>query len=330
MEILGFDKKLIYLFASLGNPMPSGNALTLPFTAASLSPTPLSSTNASSLPNPHHSLTSKQRKERSCKGKRYLEILSESKLVKRNRTNSQSSSGEGNTRSDEANHNNPNNKSGNSSVNSSSNSTAASAAATAATTSKWVSGGFDLEEHIAALPQLGDTHLLSALSHSKANKQGLPGGNGNGNGGNRAVNHHHHHHRDGASNHVNEDGEEISGDSDSSGESRDANGKRIAHNTPNFAGKANNNVIKDRRDHHHHRSGIHKSNHQLNHDFASANHVGEDAMVNCTQNSPLDLMKNSQGAGRGGGGEAMAAMECDGLAALAEVALQQAARNSIT
>src|SRR5262249_34565662 len=38
------------------------------------------------------------------------------------------------------------------------------------TPSKWVSGGFDLEEHIAALPQLGDTHLLNALGHSKANK----------------------------------------------------------------------------------------------------------------------------------------------------------------
>ena len=37
-------------------------------------------------------------------------------------------------------------------------------------TSKWVSGGFDLEEHIAALPQLGDTHLLNALSHSKTSK----------------------------------------------------------------------------------------------------------------------------------------------------------------
>ena len=52
--------------------------------------------------------------------------------------------------------------------------------------SKWVSGGFDLEEHIAQLPQLGDTHLLNALSHSKANKTTL---NANKNGSNDLINH---------------------------------------------------------------------------------------------------------------------------------------------
>lgn len=31
--------------------------------------------------------------------------------------------------------------------------------------SKWVSGEFDLEERIAALPQLQDTHLINALNH---------------------------------------------------------------------------------------------------------------------------------------------------------------------
>lgn len=34
--------------------------------------------------------------------------------------------------------------------------------------SKWVSGEFDLEERIAALPQLQDTHLINALNHKSS------------------------------------------------------------------------------------------------------------------------------------------------------------------
>ncbi|RWS31120.1 SOX transcription factor-like protein, partial [Leptotrombidium deliense] len=87
------------------------------------------------------SVSKAQRKERTCKGKRYLEMLSENKLAKRNKNNS----------GDEQKSNSCINAGGSSS-------------------SKWVSGGFDLEEHIAALPQLGDKHLINALNHSKANK----------------------------------------------------------------------------------------------------------------------------------------------------------------
>lgn len=92
-----------------------------------------------------------QRKERSCKGKRYLEMLSETKLTKRSKNASTSSISNG----DESN----SNKSVNYPNNSSSSTTASS---------KWVSCGFDLEEHIAALPQLvGDNHLINVLDSAK-------------------------------------------------------------------------------------------------------------------------------------------------------------------
>jgi hypothetical protein len=39
--------------------------------------------------------------------------------------------------------------------------------------SKWVSGGFDLEEHIAALPQLADSHLISAIGNQKPTLTGI-------------------------------------------------------------------------------------------------------------------------------------------------------------
>lgn len=85
-----------------------------------------------------------QRKERSCKGKRYLEMLNENKLSKRSKNAPSSSNGEENGTSSNKNLNCPNNSS-----------------------SKWVtSGGFDLEEHIAALPQLNDNHLTSVLDQS--------------------------------------------------------------------------------------------------------------------------------------------------------------------
>lgn len=97
------------------------------------------------------------RKDRSCKGKRYLEILNENKFGKRSRNVSPmvGHNGAGGDKED-----------GTAAKNSSSNQSSAGTGG-----SKWVSGGFDLEEHIAQLPQLGDTHLLNALSHSKANKQ---------------------------------------------------------------------------------------------------------------------------------------------------------------
>ena len=88
------------------------------------------------------------RKDRSCKGKRYLEMISESKGSgngsKRPKSNSMSS---GTPHGDTAESSPSKSSSGNS--------------------SKWVSGGFDLEERIAALPQLQDTHLVNALNNNR-------------------------------------------------------------------------------------------------------------------------------------------------------------------
>ena len=83
-----------------------------------------------------------QRKERSCKGKRYLEMLNENKLTNKRSKNTPTSIGNGDDL-------NGTSKPANSSSSSGG--------------SKWVSGNFDLEEHIAALPQLGDNHLISVL-----------------------------------------------------------------------------------------------------------------------------------------------------------------------
>lgn len=102
--------------------------------------------------------SAQSRKDRSCKGKRYLEILNENKFAKRSRTISQTA---GQSVGD---------KEETSAKNISSNQSGSNSGTNTAGHSKWVSGGFDLEEHIAQLPQLGDTHLLNALSHSKANK----------------------------------------------------------------------------------------------------------------------------------------------------------------
>ena len=99
---------------------------------------------------------SQQRKERSCKGKRYLEMLNENKLTNKRSKNTLTSSicgsngDEMNGISTSAKPANANNSSGG---------------------SKWVSGNFDLEEHIAALPQLGDNHLISVLDQTT--KSGL-------------------------------------------------------------------------------------------------------------------------------------------------------------
>lgn len=105
------------------------------------------------------------RKDRSCKGKRYLEIINENKFGKRLRTVSTVST---NSDKDETSAKNLSSKDMSSGGG-----------------SKWISGGFDLEEHIAQLPQLGDAHLLNALSHRKANKTSASAKNGS----NEAVNH---------------------------------------------------------------------------------------------------------------------------------------------
>ena len=107
---------------------------------------------------------SQSRKDRSCKGKRYLEILNENKFGKRSRTVSSMSA---NSDKDETSAKNFSSKD-------------QSGGGAGSGHSKWVSGGFDLEEHIAQLPQLGDAHLLNALNHSKANKTAVTA-NKNGN-----------------------------------------------------------------------------------------------------------------------------------------------------
>ena len=96
-----------------------------------------------------------QRKERSCKGKRYLEMLNENKLTNKRSKSTLTSSICG-SNGDEMN-----------GISTSSNKNANSSSGG----SKWVSGNFDLEEHIAALPQLGDNHLISVLDQST--KSGL-------------------------------------------------------------------------------------------------------------------------------------------------------------
>jgi hypothetical protein len=55
--------------------------------------------------------------------------------------------------------------------------------------SKWVSGEFDLEERIAALPQLQDTHLINALNHKSSEK--LIAINGSRSSASSHNNHHH-------------------------------------------------------------------------------------------------------------------------------------------
>ena len=124
---------------------------------------------AQATPNGAKGAASAPRKDRSCKGKRYLEMISESKgsggagsgggggggsSCKRPKSNSVSMGSNG-----ESAESSPNKSStGNS--------------------SKWVSGGFDLEERIAALPQLQDTHLVNALNNNRTrntlNGKGLP------------------------------------------------------------------------------------------------------------------------------------------------------------
>lgn len=101
--------------------------------------------------NMNSSKQNSQKKERSCKGKRYLEMLNENKLAKRSKNASTSSIC---SNGDEFGNKNS----------SSTNQTGSS--------SKWVSGTFDLEEHIAALPQLsdqlGDNHLINALDSTNS------------------------------------------------------------------------------------------------------------------------------------------------------------------
>ncbi len=144
---------------STGN--SSSSVLSLPFGSSSLSSmsslsnyssannNTKNNNNITNNLNTSNSNNKQTRKERTCKGKRYLEILNENKFGKRNRAVSPIGA-----HSEKGEMTNAKNVSNNQS----------------SSTSKWVSGGFDLEERIKALPQLGDTHLLNALSHSKANK----------------------------------------------------------------------------------------------------------------------------------------------------------------
>lgn len=118
-------------------------------------PAEMLQTSSSSAPSKDAHATAannKKRQERSCKGKRYQEMINENKLAKRAKSNSVSGGSESGGES------------------------GGGSGSKAATGSKWVSGGFDLEEHIAALPQLGDAHLMSALSHMKKGKQPILNG----------------------------------------------------------------------------------------------------------------------------------------------------------
>lgn len=112
------------------------------------------------------------RKERSCKGKRYLEMIGESKGgngssagCKRPKSNSVSAGSHA---------------TGDPAGTESSSPTKSSSSAAGSHSHKWVSGGFDLEERIAALPQLQDTHLVNALNNNRRNTANgkAPGQNG--------------------------------------------------------------------------------------------------------------------------------------------------------
>lgn len=102
------------------------------------------------------------RKDRSCKGKRYLEMIGESKGgansgCKRPKSNSVSAGGSNGETSESCSPSKSSSTAGNHSH-------------------KWVSGGFDLEERIAALPQLQDTHLVNALNNNRKNNNNTPNG----------------------------------------------------------------------------------------------------------------------------------------------------------
>ena len=138
---------------SSSNCLPTSAQMTASVPPTSGSGTPAGSSGSGSKNGP--------KKERTCKGKRYLEMINESKgsgsVVQPGGKKCKSGLGEG-----------------------------AESPSKESKGSKWVSGGFDLEEHIAALPQLGDAHLLTALNNSK-NKVNAAGVNGKG-----SPNHSHH------------------------------------------------------------------------------------------------------------------------------------------
>lgn len=231
-------------------------------------------------------LASKQaKKDRSCKGKRYLEMLNEGKLVKRNKC---SVGGNGNEDSVSGSKNN-------------------SSSSPGTTGSKWVSGGFDLEEHIAALPQLGDTHLINALSHNKANK-GLNGNkaNNNNNGGSTD-------HKESETNEIplnsksNEDEKPIDRDTQLTKSDRsEVEEEKLNHN--NLERQITNNIrfndmdTKDKSD-----------DEEL---VVDDSHSVGDGIVKTRHDN---YVRSSHGIS-----------DCDGLTALAEVALQQAHRNVIS
>lgn len=294
----------------------------MPFTTSPTTPSQPSA--PSSSPNKQ----AQSRKDRTCKGKRYLEILNESKLTKRNRTNCSSSGGsandEGNS-SSSSNNKNINNTSSNSS------------------TSKWVTGGFDLEEHIAALPQLGDTHLLSALSHSKANK-GITNNNGKG----HASNHLKENLDNKKSNENNIRDENFSDFNQSElsdAKSRDKNqhnANQVVNSKHN--GDSCNAIAATQNSKVSHENGIKRNNsasykldgNRVRTASQTGNNRNDSAMTEEKSSRSNEIRENGPNGPNGIIHDANPShllrsqgIECDGLAALAEVALQ-ASRNSIS
>jgi len=305
-----FIDKLLSTGTPEGNPMPA--VMSLPFaTSASSSnssfPPPMSSSSSASSSQTTTSASGVSpakhpRKERTCKGKRYLEILNETKLAKRNRVNMSSGGHCGNDDTNASKH--------------------ASGGSNTATGSKWVSGNFDLEEHIAALPQLGDAHLLNALSHIKAGK-GVTPTKGDGD-------------NDPSPNESNPNGDGEFRDNDNSCNepeiksltgSKLIDGKQHANSLQKADNVGNDIIGRENgsstiRQHSDDGNGKEEKN-QSEKSRVSPNihdihdiHDKEEGR-NCERVKRHEMC-NSQG------------IECDGLAALAEVALQQAARNSIS
>lgn len=341
--------------------------LNMPSNASSSSS---SSSSSSAFSSANHSGLAKQsRKERSCKGKRYLEMLSEGKLAKRIKNNTiQTTAEDMNSIKDNNSSSLGNSGSGNSSENNNNINDGASLQSGGTgivknlnntSGSKWVSGGFDLEEHIAALPQLGDTHLMNALN-SKANKSINGAKNGNDNENNKSMSNNSTSSNNSNSSNYNTANTNSNSNSSSNNTNTDltnlaslaSNNKTVclkeintsdenhreeAEEYDNVENIENNNLKNIKQKESKIIIDTHKSsdtNVDKNNCENSDNDIKrekEEKMINYNESncSPNDA-NEVKSQGRDVYIHTSQGIECDGLAALAEVALQQAHCNAIS
>lgn len=311
-----------------GNPMPIEMMQTSPSLPSSNCPPSLVNSGS---PVTGNSSKNGPKKERTCKGKRYLDMINESKTG--TGTNPVNQPGGKKCK-------NSSGESGESPIKDGSKNSSSGAGGG----SKWVSGGFDLEEHIAALPQLGDAHLLTALNNSK-NKGTVVNGNVGGNHG-----HGHHHNRQGRNN----------SDLESDG-SRSPSSPSGHHGERRDAAAAFNQIISNKSDS---ESSSSEPCLKIGEDPMSVKSNGGSGSISSRTNSPINNLTNGHGSPisktnnlenessstTSDQKRSMVAREllasagfnlsrssqgievgpCDGLAALAEVALSQAQAISTT